>query len=317
MKAYRELAKKYPSFRVRSETTELAVETTLQPFHQFKPDGVILFSDILTPLPAIGVPFEIDDLKGPILEKTIRSSENLSTLHNLDLDYLSFVGDALKILKSEVNGTAALLGFVGSPWTLATYIVEGGTSRLYQTVKNMCYTNSPVLHSLLQKLADAIAEYISFQIDCGADCVQIFDSWGGQLPPNEWDTWSKPYIKSVVEQVKLKHPGVPLALYVNGSGGLLERMADTGVEVIGLDWTVDILDARERMGGKLAVQGNVDPSILFTSPESIESAIKETVKRAGATGHILNLGHGVLVGTPEDNVAHFFSTARKIKLPTV
>ena len=167
----------------------------------------------------------------------------------------------------------------------------------------------------MQKLANDIAEYICFQIDSGADCVQIFDSWGGQLPPCEWDMWSKPYITSVVEQVKQKHPTVPLALYVNGSGGLLERMAETGVEVIGLDWTVDIADARKRMGANLAVQGNVDPSILFTSKESIENAVKGTVDRAGSKGHILNLGHGVLVGTPEENVAHFFSTARNIKLP--
>ena len=314
MRAYRDLANKYPSFRMRSETTELAVETTLQPFEAFRPDGVILFSDILTPLPAIGVPFEIDDIKGPVLERTVRDDAAVAAVHAIDLEYLTFVGDALKILKREVSGSAALLGFVGSPWTLATYVVEGGTSRLYETVKNMCYTNSPVLHALLQKLADAVAEYVCFQIESGADCVQIFDSWGGQLPPVMWDVWSKPYVQSVVRQVRQRHPRVPLALYVNGSGGLLERMAETEVDVIGLDWTVDIGDARRRMGDTVSVQGNVDPTILFTSKDSIEEAIRGTVERAGNTGHILNLGHGVLVGTPEENVAHFFDTARNIKL---
>jgi len=310
MKEYRDLAVKVPSFRERSENTDLIVEITLQPFNAFKPDGVILFSDILTPLPALGIPFEIDDYKGPILDQPIRDSEGLKMMHELDLDMLPFVGEALTTLRKEVGDEAAVLGFVGAPWTLATYIVEGGSSSTYKTIKSMTMTQPEVLRSFLRKVADAVGDYVGYQIDAGAQCVQIFDSWGGQLPPHMWEQWSKPYIQQVVDKVRATHPGVPLTLYANGSGGLLERMATTGVDCIGLDWTIDMEDGRRRVGDK-AVQGNVDPAVLFAPPEAIEKAVKDVVAKAGPTGHILNLGHGVLVGTPEESVKLFFDTARK------
>ena len=314
MRSYRELALQYPSFRVRSETAELAVQTSLQPFEAFRPDGVILFSDILTPLPALGIDFEIDDIRGPIMEKAIRSDESVDALRpELDLEYLEFVHVALSTLKRELKGTgSALLGFVGSPWTLATYAVEGGTSKVYATIKAMCAAKSPALEKLLTTLANAIAQYSIFQIEAGADCVQIFDSWGGQLPPTMWDVWSGPYINRVVDKVREKYPNVPLTLYVNGSGGLIERMAKTRVDVIGLDWTVDMTDARTRMGEATAVQGNVDPAVLLAGGDAVEKAVRECVNAAGTRGHVLNLGHGVLVGTPEENVKRFFDVAREL-----
>ena len=314
MRSYRELALQYPSFRVRSETAELAVQTSMQPFEAFRPDGVILFSDILTPLPALGIDFEIDDIRGPIMETTIRSDESVGALRpELDLEYLEFVHVALSTLKNELKGTGtALLGFVGSPWTLATYAVEGGTSKVYATIKAMCAAKSPALEKLLTTLANAIAQYSIFQIEAGADCVQIFDSWGGQLPPAMWDVWSGPYIDKVVDKVRERYPNVPLTLYVNGSGGLIERMANTRVDVIGLDWTVDMMDARKRMGEATAVQGNVDPAVLLADGDAVEKAVKECVKAAGTRGHVLNLGHGVLVGTPEENVKRFFDVAREL-----
>lgn len=311
MKEYRDLAVKYPSFRERSETTDLITEITLQPFRAFKPDGVILFSDILTPLPAIGIPFEIDDYKGPILDQPIRDAEGLKMLHELDLDMLPFVGEALTQLRQEVGEEAAVLGFVGAPWTLATYVVEGGSSSTYKTIKSMAMAQPELLHSILDAIAEAVGDYVGYQIDAGAQCVQIFDSWGGQLPPHMWEVWSKPYIQKVVDKVRSTHPEVPLTLYANGSGGLLERMATTGVDCIGLDWTIDMVDGRRRVGDK-AVQGNVDPAVLFASPEAVEQAVKDVCEKAGPTGHILNLGHGVLVGTPEENVKHFFDTAKKL-----
>jgi len=314
MKEYRDLAVKYPSFRQRSETTDLITEITLQPWRAFQPDGVILFSDILTPLPAIGIPFEIDDYKGPILDQPIRDAEGLKMLHALDLDMLPFVGEALRDLRKEVGNSAAVLGFVGAPWTLATYIVEGGSSSTYKTIKSMAMMQPKVLHSILDAVAEAVGDYVGFQIDAGAQCVQIFDSWGGQLPPAMWDVWSKPYIMKVVNKVRKAHPGVPLTLYANGSGGLLERMATTGVDCIGLDWTIDMEDGRRRVGD-LSVQGNVDPAVLFAPPEAVEQAVKDVVAKAGPTGHILNLGHGVLVGTPEENVKVFFDTAKSLTYP--
>ncbi|XP_048225759.1 uroporphyrinogen decarboxylase 1, chloroplastic isoform X2 [Ricinus communis] len=316
MAVYRKVAEKYPSFRERSETTDLIVEISLQPWEAFHPDGVIIFSDILTPLPAFGVPFDIEEVRGPVIQTPICSEEGLKALHPIELEKLHFVGDSLRILRREVDGRAAVLGFVGAPWTIATYIVEGGTTRTYTTIKSMCHTAPHVLRALLSHLTQAISEYIVFQVESGAQCIQIFDSWGGQLPPEMWDCWSKPYIEEVVRKVRSKCPEIPLVLYINGNGGLLERMKGTGVDVIGLDWTVDMADGRKRLGSGISVQGNVDPAYLFSPLSALTDEIQRVVRCAGPKGHILNLGHGVLVGTPEEAVAHFFEVARSLKYNT-
>lgn len=316
-KVYRELAKKHPSFRERSETTELIVEISLQPWNSFKPDGVILFSDILTPLPAVGVDFDIDDNKGPIIANPIRTLDQVKQLHEVDFSKVDFVGKALTQLRAEVNNQAAVLGFVGSPWTLATYLIEGGSTSLYKTIKTMCFSAPEVLDALLSKLADAMAAYIKYQIQAGAQCVQIFDSWGGQLPPREWDRWSGPYLRRIIASVKAEYPNVPLTLYANGSGGLLERLAATGADVIGVDWTTDMADARARIPANVSVQGNVDPAILFASKDAIEDAVRDVLRKAGGQRHILNLGHGVLVGTPEEGVAHMFDLSKQLTFADV
>ena len=294
-------------------------------------------------------------------------------LHPLDVSCLSFVGESLKTLRKEVGSgahpplaraaapprrlhltapphcvaaAAAVLGFVGSPWTLATYIVEGkrapaapsipppsraaaaaGPMSLRQRVTlaarrrgvrrrssqtYMAFKQPAVLAALLDALADAIADYMIFQIDAGAQAVMLFDSWGGQLPPVQWDALSRPSIERMVAKVKAARPGVPLVLYANGSGGLLERMGATGVDAVGLDWSVDMADARRRLGA-MPVQGNVDPAVLFAPREAVVDAVKACHAKAGPTGHIMNLGHGVLVGTPEENVAAFFDTVRSLK----
>ncbi|XP_060200808.1 uroporphyrinogen decarboxylase 1, chloroplastic [Lycium barbarum] len=317
MAVYRKLAEKHPSFRERSETTDLIVEISLQPWEAFRPDGVIIFSDILTPLPAFGVQFDIEDVRGPVIQSPIRSEEGLKSLHSLDLEKLQFVGDSLRILRKEVGEQAAVLGFVGAPWTIATYIVEGGTTRTYTTIKDMCHTAPHVLRALLSHLSKAIAEYIVYQVESGAHCIQIFDSWGGQLPPHMWDLWSKPYIDEIVSLIKRKCPQTPLVLYINGNGGLLERMKTTGVDVIGLDWTVDMADGRKRLGTDIGIQGNVDPATLFCPLPALTHEIERVVESAGTTGHILNLGHGVLVGTPEEAVAHFFDVAKSFNFDKV
>ncbi|XP_043715603.1 uroporphyrinogen decarboxylase 1, chloroplastic isoform X2 [Telopea speciosissima] len=287
-----------------------------KPWNAFHPDGVIIFSDILTPLPAFGVPFDIEEVRGPVIQSPISSEEGLKALHPIDLEKLHFVGDSLRILRQEVGGKAAILGFVGAPWTIATYIVEGGTTRTYKTIKSMCHTAPHVLKALLSHLTQAISDYIIFQVDSGAQCVQIFDSWGGQLPPNMWELWSKPYIEQIVNAVRKKRPQTPLVLYINGNGGLLERMQGTGVDVIGLDWTVDMADGRRRLGSGITIQGNVDPAYLFSPHSVLTDEIQRVVRCAGSRGHILNLGHGVLVGTPEESVAHFFDVARSLKYET-
>ncbi|XLS75658.1 hypothetical protein HN51_032523 [Arachis hypogaea] len=176
MAVYRKLAEKYPSFRERSKTTDLIVEISLQPWNAFRPDGVIIFSDIRTPRPAFGVEFDIEDVRGPVIQSPIRSKEGLKALHPIDLEKLSFIGDSLKILRKEVGGDASVLGFMGAPWTIATYIVEGGTTRTYTTIKSMCHTAPHLLRTLLSHLAQAIADYVVFHVESGAHCIQIFDS---------------------------------------------------------------------------------------------------------------------------------------------
>ncbi|HIK55050.1 MAG TPA: uroporphyrinogen decarboxylase [Synechococcales cyanobacterium M55_K2018_004] len=312
MKVYRDLREKYPSFRERSENVDLAVEISLQPWRAFRPDGVILFSDILTPLPGIGIPFDIIESKGPIIDPPIRTLEQVQKLHPLDpASDLPFVGKALSILRQEVGNEATVLGFVGAPWTLAAYAIEGKGSKDYTIIKGMAYQDPQILHQFLAHLADAIATYVRYQIDSGAQVVQMFDSWAGHLSPQDYDAFALPYQQRVVQQVKQTHPDTPLILYINGSAGLLERMAQSGVDIVSVDWTVDMAEARRRLGPQVGVQGNIDPCVLFGPQSLIRDRILETIRKAGNRGHILNLGHGILQKTPEENAAFFFETAKQ------
>ncbi|RUT01125.1 uroporphyrinogen decarboxylase [Dulcicalothrix desertica PCC 7102] len=318
MKAYRDLREKYPSFRERSEIPEVAIEVSLQPWKAFQPDGVILFSDIVTPLPGLGIDMDIAEGKGPIIHAPIRSQEQVDNLHALNPEEsLPFIKTILQALRSEVGTQSTVLGFVGAPWTLAAYAVEGKGSKTYSVIKNMAFSDSTILHKLLEKLADSIATYVRYQIDCGAQVVQMFDSWAGQLSPQDYEVFAQPYQKMVFERVKQTHPDTPLILLVTGSAGVLERMSTSGADIISVDWTVDMADARQRLGKTMKVQGNLDPGVLFGSKEFIRERIYDTVRKAGNWGHILNLGHGVLPETPEDNVRFFFETAKQLSLTAV
>ncbi|MFB2646569.1 uroporphyrinogen decarboxylase [Raphidiopsis sp. BLCC-F218] len=313
MKAYRDLREKYPSFRERSEIPEVAIEVSLQPWRAFQPDGVILFSDIVTPLPGMGIDMDIAEGKGPIIFSPIRTQKQVDGLHPLDPETaLPFIRQILGALRQEVGSASTVLGFVGAPWTLAAYAVEGKGSKTYSIIKNMAFSDSNILHQLLDKLAESIAVYIRYQIDCGAQVVQMFDSWAGQLSPQDYDIFALPYQKKVFELVKRTHPQTPLILLVTGSAGLLERMATSGADILTIDWTVDMADARRRLGNNVKVQGNLDPGVLFGSKQFIRERILDTVHKAGNWGHILNLGHGVLPETPEENVAFFFETAKNL-----
>ncbi|MEO1401085.1 MAG: uroporphyrinogen decarboxylase [Cyanobacteria bacterium J06635_1] len=313
MKVYRDLREKYSSFRERSENPELAIEISLQPWRAFRPDGVIMFSDILTPLPGMGIPFDIVESKGPIIDPPIRSQAQIDQMTPLEPDdSLPFIRQILTTLRQEVGNEATVLGFVGAPWTLAAYAVEGKSSKNYSIIKGMAFSEPAMLHQLLAQLADGIATYVRHQIDCGAQIVQMFDSWAGQLSPMDYRTYALPYQQQVVRQVKQTHPDTPLILYISGSAGVLELMGESGVDIISVDWTVDMADARRRLGPNMKVQGNVDPGVLFGSKDFIRDRILDTVQKAGRGGHILNLGHGILPGTPEENAAHFFATAKQL-----
>jgi uroporphyrinogen decarboxylase len=313
MKVYRDLRDRHPGFRERSENPDLSYEISMQPFHAFRPDGVILFSDILTPLPGMGIDFDIIESQGPIIEPPIRSREQVEALRPLDpAESLPFVGEVLGRLRQSVGNEAAVLGFVGAPWTLAAYAVEGKSSKNYAVIKAMAFREPELLHRLLDHLADSIATYVRYQIDSGAQVVQLFDSWAGQLSPIDYDVFAAPYQKRVIDQVKATHPDTPLILYISGSAGVLERMGRTGIDIVSLDWTVDMADGLARLPQHIGVQGNVDPGLLFGTPEAIRARILDTVRKARGRRHILNLGHGILPGTPEENARVFFETGKAV-----
>lgn len=314
MKSYQDICERYPSFRERSENVDLVVEISLQPWNVFKPDGVILFSDILTPLTGMNIPFDIVKGKGPVIFNPVQTIADVDQVREFTPEgSVPYVGEALKILRKEVDNEAAVLGFVGAPFTLASYVIEGGSSKNFTKIKKLAFSQPKVLHALLEKFATSMAKYIKYQADNGAQVVQIFDSWATELSPEDFEVFSLPYLKQIVDSVKQSHPNLPLILYASGSGGLLERLALTGVDVVSLDWTVDMAEGRRRLGADVAVQGNVDPGVLFGSKEFITKRIHDTVRKAGKGKHILNLGHGIKVGTPEENVAHFFDVAKDIR----
>ncbi|GFH14454.1 uroporphyrinogen decarboxylase [Haematococcus lacustris] len=302
MKVYQELVKKHPSFRERSENVDLSVEITLQPWHAFKPDGVVLFSDILTPLAGMNIPFDIGSGNGPV--------KQVAKL--IPQESCAFVGESLKQVAAAVGSSAAVLGFVGAPFTLATYIVEGGSSKNFAHIKRLAFGQPEVLHALLDKLADNIADYCRYQADTGAQVIQIFDSWASELMPQDFDVFSGPYINKVITSFRSTHPHVPIILYISGGGGLLERMAACRPDCISIDQSVDIVDGIKRVGTGFAVQGNMDPGILFGSRSTIEARVMDVIKKSRSQGvrHVMNLGHGVLPGTPEENVATYFEVAR-------
>jgi len=316
MKVYQDLCKKHTTFRERSENVDIAVEVSLQPWRAFRPDGVILFSDILTPIAGMNIPFDITAGKGPVIFDPIRTMKQVDAITQLNPEEsVPFVGEALRQLRAEVGNDAAVLGFVGAPFTLATYIVEGGMSKSYTQIKTLMFTQPEVLHGLLQKLADAVVTYIKYQADAGAQTVQIFDSWAAQLSPEDFDVFSGPYLRYIIKKAKEQCPDLPIILYISNSGALVERMAACGPDIISLCHTVDMKEGIERAGGsKFAYQGNMDPGVLFGSKEAIEKRTVETARAARDAGvrHIVNLGHGVLQGTPEENVRHFFEVSKTV-----
>ncbi|KAG2290584.1 hypothetical protein Bca52824_050188 [Brassica carinata] len=285
---YQTLCEKYPSFRDRSENTDIVVEISLQPWKVFKPDGVLLFSDILTPLSGMNIPFDIVKGKGPIIFSPPQSAADVDQVREfVPEESVPYVGEALKRLRNEVGNEAAVLGFVGAPFTLSSYVIEGGSSKNFTQIKRLAFSQCKVLHALLQKFTTSTITYIRYQADSGAQA----------LSPVDFEEFSLPYLKHIVEAVKQTHP----------------RLARTSVDVVSLDWTVDMAEGRDRLGRDIAVQGNVDPGVLFGSKEFITSRIEDTVKKAEREKHVLNLGRGIKVGTPEENVAHFFEVAQGIR----
>ena len=309
MAEFRAYSEKYP-FRHRSETPEIAIELSMQPWRAFKPDGVIMFSDILTPLPALGVEFDVVRGKGPVVEP-VRSMEEVKKLKTLDDpdSSLPFIRPILSTLRKEIEGQSTMLGFIGAPWTLAAYAIEGKSDRHLVVTKQMMTKNPEILHAFLAHLAEALGVYVCHQIDCGAQVVQLFDSWAHHLSPQQFAEFSHPYNERVMEIVRAKYPDAPLIFHANGGHGKLHEIKRSTADVIGLDWETDMAEARSIMPDRI-LQGNMDPMYLFASEERIRKEVANNVRDAGNSKHILNVGHGVVQGTPEGNVGAFCDAAR-------
>lgn len=287
------------------KNTELACEVTLQPLERFPLDAAILFSDILTIPDAMGLGLYFETGEGPKFRHTVRSADDVAALPELnsavDLDY---VMNAVSTIRGALNGRVPLIGFSGSPWTLATYMVEGGSSKDFREAKKLMYSEPEVMHALLAKLASAVTDYLNQQIRAGAQAVQIFDTWGGALSSWAYQEFSLAYMKQIIDGLIREQDGrrIPVILFTKNGGQWLESMADTGADALGLDWTTDIAQARARVGDRVALQGNMDPAMLYAPPARIRAEVADILSRFGqGSGHIFNLGHGI---TPDVDPAH-------------
>jgi len=296
------------SFLELCRSPELAVEVSLQPFRRFAPDGVIFFSDILVPAQAMGVRVEFGE-GGPELPEPVRSSVDVERLRRFDpTREIAFTGEILAALRREVGGRAAVLGFAAAPWTLASYLVEGGGSKSFVIIKQMMGRDQPTLKRLLDLLADVTADVLSFQIECGAQAVQLFDTWAGELAQEDYRAWALPAAARVIARIRRR--GAPVILYVNGCAHLIGSMAESGADVLSIDWRLPLSEARQR-APRLALQGNLDPGALMGTPEEVARRTRSLVEETGGRAHIVNLGHGVLPQTPIECVESFFEAARR------
>ena len=306
---YRSIRKRAGDFLTLCKSPELACEVTLQPLRRYPLDAAILFSDILTIPDALGQGLYFSEGEGPRFQKVIKTLTDVEHLPEINVAReLSYVTDAVTLIREELNGMVPLIGFSGSPWTLATYMIEGGSSKDFRSVKQFMYDNPEAMHLLLGKLADAVTDYLNAQIRAGAQAVQIFDTWGGVLTTSCYAAFSLQYMRNIVGKLIKEHEGrkVPIILFTKGGGLWLESIADSGCQAIGLDWTINIGDARRRVGDKVALQGNLDPSILYASPSIIRAEVENIIQNYGAgPGHIFNLGHGISPGVNPDNVTAF------------
>jgi uroporphyrinogen decarboxylase len=303
---YNATRRKAGSFLALAQTPELACEVTLQPLERFPLDAAIIFSDILTVPDAMGLGLHFVEGEGPRFHRPLRSEADITALAVPDLERLRYVFDAVALTRRELGGRVPLIGFSGSPFTLACYMVEGGGSDDFRQVKTMLYARPDLLHRILEVNARAVAGYLNAQIAAGAQAVMIFDTWGGTLEAHAYREFSLAYSKRVLEQLVRESDGrvVPRILFTKGGGQWLEAMAAAGADALGVDWQTDLGEARRRVGERVALQGNLDPMALFGTPQAIEREARRVLDGFGAgPGHVFNLGHGVSQHTPPEHVA--------------
>ena len=322
LKQYQKIRKKV-DFLTLCKTPELAAEVTIQPIDALGVDAAILFSDILIPVEAMGMKLEFFEKKGPVLNPPIRNEASIKKLAvpNPEED-MNFVLETIKILRRELNGKVPLIGFSGAPLTMATYMIEGGTSKNFLQTKRMIFQTPDLYASLMDKVTQTVIEYLKSQIKAGAQAVQLFDTWAGVLSPGDYKKFALPYVKKAIDGIKNQGSGVrgqgsedrtPIIYFVGECAGLLEEIKTCGADVIGIDWRINIDDAIKRLGSNFSVQGNLDPCALFLPKDKIRECVKEVLNRASfARGHIFNLGHGVLPETPVENVTAMVEMVHKL-----
>ena len=309
---YRATRAKAGDFLSLCKNSELACEVTLQPLERFDLDAAILFSDILTIPDAMGLGLYFAEGEGPKFSRPLTTLASIEKLAKPDVGTeLAYVNDAVSVIKKNLKGRVPLIGFTGSPWTLATYMVEGGSSKTFSKVKGLMFENPKHMHQLLDVLADTVIDYLNGQIEAGADSVMIFDTWGGSLNKECYENFSLRYMQKIVAGIHRQYEGrkIPVTLFTKGGGAWLEQMAATGCDALGLDWTVELGDAEKRVGKQVALQGNLDPSVLYAKPEVVEAEVKKVLDQfKGKTGHVFNLGHGITPDVNPDNMKVLIDT---------
>lgn len=313
---YRATRQQAGSFLDLCKNAELACEVTLQPLRRYPMDAAILFSDILTVPDALGLGLYFEEGEGPRFKKTVRSEADLAGLNSITAeDDLAYVMNAVRTIRRELDGQVPLIGFSGSPWTLATYMVEGGGSKDFANVKTMAYDKPELMHQLLSLLADAVADYLSAQVRAGAQALQIFDTWGGNLSTRGYKEFSLKYMQRILSRLPAEADGrrVPVIVFTKGGGQWLNAIAECGAQAVGIDWTTDIKVARELVGERVALQGNMDPAMLFASPERIRAEVADILADYGhGSGHVFNLGHGITPGVNPDHVTAFVDAVQEL-----
>jgi len=313
---YREIRKQAGSFMNLCTNPELACEVTLQPLERFPLDAAILFSDILTIPDAMGLGLYFEEGEGPRFEKPVRTSADVKALGNPDPETeLRYVMDAVRLIRKELDNRVPLIGFSGSPWTLATYMVEGSSTKTFSHVKGMLYNEPRLLHNMLNTVSRTVTAYLNAQIAAGAQVVMIFDTWGGVLTPDDYHEFSLHYMQKIVGGLAREDGGekVPVILFTKGGCQWLEDMADTGADALGIDWSTDLALARKRVGDRVALQGNLDPATLYADPDIIYEKVGKVLKQYGSgSGHVFNLGHGINPDIDPENVAAMINAVHQI-----
>ena len=310
---YRALRSEVKDFMSFCKTPELACEATLQPIHRFGFDAAILFSDILTIPDAMDLGLHFIDGEGPIFQRPIRSEKDVENIVDYDSNVkLNYVYKTIKLIKKELNNQTPLIGFSGSPWTLAAYMVEGKGSKQFLNIRKMLYQSPSLMHQILKINTKKIIEYLHHQILAGVDAVMIFDTWGGILTPELYQEFSLNYMRDIISSVQKINSSIPVIIYTKGGGMWLERMLSVGAHAIGLDWSIDIAAAKHVLGEKITLQGNLDPAVLYSSCDQIEQAVKKICDSYGpGYRHVFNLGHGIAPDVCPDKVGVLVEAVRK------